>query len=254
MRPFARATSDTSQVLPAVDDMYVYMDANNALCAKDDRFICLATGDTWIRQGSYFDPPLTTASLRGSYFSCRSSIFNRYISGGSIVNTDFQLVNGGAGNQYMSVIALTRVNSSTATWRTLMRGAGNPSANHHVIVQAGSTALGMYDNDTGTGFVPAGNNVQSSWDTDWKVLYWQFSNVAVGIYYQYWDDPQSGSVVGATSGNASLTGGFYALGGYQGGTYGAQFWGDLAVFSCWNRWLTDNERIRAAQILKKRIV
>lgn len=240
MMNHTRISTPGQETLPAVEDMYVYMDAANPNYSNSSGFTCISTGDTWSWRGGSTIAPATTSSLRGSYYSCRSNIFDR--SGG-----DFSL-----STNYMTIIALTRVQTSASgSWRTLVRSA---VADHHVIVENGGTRMGMYDNN-GSGFNITNPiyNVPTKWDTDWQILCWEIQSGA-SPYYRFRTKPSSGSLYDNTSSTSGLTNGFAHIGGYQGGTFGSQFWGDLAVFACWDRFLTSSEKLRAEQVLEKRIL
>lgn len=238
MRPLTRSLA-FSETLPAVEDMYVYMDAEHPNVTSS-QFTCIATGHDWVRVNGANHGPYYDLGLRGNpgiYVPCRQSCFTRSLP------WDFTLTGSD-----MTVAALTRVISTTTTWRTLMRSYID---DHHIIVESGGTRMGMYDGGGG-GFVPSSFNVPASYDTDWTVMIWELS--ATASQWRVYPSPPYGTYSISNS-NAALNRGFYALGGYHGsGVYGTQFWGDLAVFACWNRFLTTDEKNRVKQLLNKRIV
>ena len=134
---------------------------------------------------------------------------------------------------------VTRIKNSTAQWRTLTRSAVN---DHHVIIEDGGWGIGMYDNDTTT-FQNTGFSQQSlpNYGTsDWISMYWRWQNVSPYYQFSYNDTP---SVVRGTltNSNARYNRGFYVLGAYQGGS---QYWGDIAMFNVYAKFLSDAELLQ----------
>jgi len=148
----------------------------------------------------------------------------------------------------VTYIVWTRIKNSTAEWRTLTRGATS-TTDHHVIIQSGGWAIGMYDSQNGSNFNSTGYSQQSlpNYATNgWNMLIFRYSSTAPQFRLSYNDTP--GTIRGSvTSSNAGYKYGFSSLGGYGNSNPGtspldaAQYWGDIAWFAAWNRQLTDAE-------------
>ena len=137
---------------------------------------------------------------------------------------------------------VTRIRNSTSTWRTLTRSY---SADHHVIVQSGAWNIGMYDNN-GTGFRDSGadqTNLSGYLSNTFMIMIWRWHATN--------DDPTYEFIVnGETLGtrrdsNARYNRGFGSIGGYhqnnQTPSSGSQYWGDIRMFACWNRRISNLE-------------
>jgi hypothetical protein len=139
--------------------------------------------------------------------------------------------------------AVTRIKNSTAEWRTLTRSYVN---DHQVIIQASGWQIGTYDNDS-VGFLDSGFSQQSlpNYGTsNWVMMYWRWQ--ASSPYYQLSYNDTPGTIRGSiTSANAKYNRGFGAIGGYHNGTLppadGSQYWGDIAYFSTYQKYLSDAE-------------
>lgn len=139
--------------------------------------------------------------------------------------------------------AVTRIKNSTAEWRTLTRSYVN---DHQVIIQAGGWQIGTYDNDS-AGFLDSGFSQQSlpNYGTsNWVMMYWRWQ--ASSPYYQLSYNDTPGTIRGSiTSANAKYNRGFGSIGGYHNGTQppadGSQYWGDIAYFSTYQKYLSDAE-------------
>jgi hypothetical protein len=133
------------------------------------------------------------------------------------------------------------VKNSTGDWRTLLRGY---QYHHHVIVEAGTNRLGLYNNING-GFIKCDDNVDiSSLDqvyTRFNMHVWKLSTQSP--YYQYYFNPSvapckpTGVI---TDGRGNLGNGFYALGMYQGP---GQYFGQCGTALWYNRELSDEELV-----------
>jgi hypothetical protein len=92
-------------------------------------------------------------------------------------------------------IAWARMNSSSATWRTLFRGSPN---DHAILIEIGSNRLGMYDNTT-SAFYPSGYNDVSSLADVW--VQWAVTGNSSGQTF-YINGQQVGTTVQTAAGNA----------------------------------------------------
>ena len=144
----------------------------------------------------------------------------------------------------VTYVLATRIKNSSSDWRTLTRSW---VADHHVIVQSGGWAIGMYDNDGGN-FQSTGYSQQSLPNyntTNWIIMYWRWQNISP--YYQFSFNDTPGTIRGSlTSTSARYNRGFGALGGASSDSTnnpanGTQFWGDISVFLVYDRFLTDAE-------------
>lgn len=159
----------------------------------------------------------TYVNLNGvSCFDCTAS--SSYISP---VTTNQVLPTSG-----YTYIAWARMKSSSAEWRTLWRTTPD---DHPLLVEAGGTSLGMYDNN-GTGFNNSGYNTTPLYDTwaMWTVV----GSVAAGTTF-YINNVQVGSIVSqSAAGNIHNS---------IGGAGGSQAFGYIATALLYNRALTAAE-------------
>lgn len=138
----------------------------------------------------------------------------------------------------VTIIAFTRVITSTANFRTFTRGS---SSDHHIIISSGSNDIGSYDNDTGGLFKDSGYDVNqiTNYSTDFNGWFLRLS-----VSSPYWglsfnDDLSDTAQILHSS--ISLNNGFCVIGGYHNNsinTYqssNAQSWGDFAAFLYYNR-------------------
>lgn len=141
----------------------------------------------------------------------------------------------------VTYVTVTRVRNSTSQWRTLTRSYVN---DHHVIIQDGGWAIGMYDND-GAGFINNGYSQQSlpGYNSNsFMVMIWRWTNNDNPTYSLY----VNGTVVTTISNsNARYNRGFGSIGGYHNGNTNvgdfSQAWGDIRFFAAYNRRLSDAE-------------
>jgi len=135
--------------------------------------------------------------------------------------------------------------NSTGNWRTLFRGLSG-SQNHQVIFQAGSWAVGMYDNDHGTGFNNSGYSQQSlpGYPNSWVMMTWQFSTSSP--QYQLSINGSPSSIVGSiSSSNATFNDGICSLGAYNNGDFNpanaSQYFGLISQCAIYQRNLNNDE-------------
>lgn len=141
----------------------------------------------------------------------------------------------------VTYLVVTRIKNSTAEWRTLTRSHVN---DHHVIVQSGGWAVGIYDND-GAGFISTGYSQQSLpgyASNTFDVMCWRWTNSDNPTYDFNVNGTQRGTI---SNSNARYNRGFGAIGGYHNGNTTpsdfSQSWGDIALFAAYNRRLSDAE-------------
>jgi hypothetical protein len=149
---------------------------------------------------------------------------------------------------------VTRIKNSSADWRTLTRSW---SSDHQVIILSGGWEIGMYDND-GSGFIGTGYSQQSlpNYNTsNWIIIYWRWQSTSP--YYQFGYNDTPGAVRGSlTNVNSRYNRGFGALGGYHNGSTdvnnSSQYWGDIAYFSVYNKFMADDEVLQNYFAIKSR--
>lgn len=149
---------------------------------------------------------------------------------------------------------VTRIKNSSGDWRTLTRSW---SSDHHVIIANGGWEIGMYDND-GSGFIGTGYSQQSlpNYNTsNWIIMYWRWQSSSP--YYQFGFNDSVGTIRGSlTNTNARYNRGFGALGGYHNGSTdvnnSSQYWGDIAFFSVYSRFLSNNELLQNYNSIRTR--
>ena len=201
-------------------------------------------------------------SGNNNHFNINASAFN---SSTSVKYMDFNGSYGIAKNASGTDISLsdftgvtyfmvTRIKNSSADWRTLTRSW---NSDHHVIILSGGWEIGMYDND-GSGFIGTGFSQQSLPNyntTNWITMYWRWQSISPYYQFGYNDTPSTirGSI---TNTNSRYNRGFGALGGYHNGSTdvnnSSQYWGDIAYFSVYNRFLTNTELLRNHNSIKAR--
>ena len=219
---------------PVSDGLIVHLDASDSNSYP-------GTGTTWTdlsAAGNNFSLATSSAFQSGSqpYMDFRGSY------GRATVSSDISL-NDSNGVTYF---AITRVLESTSSWRTLTRAQGG---DHQVIIQSGGWTIGMYDND-GAGFLSSGFSQQSLPNygtTNWAALYWRWQSTSPYYQISYNDTP--GTIRGTiTNSNSRYNRGFTSLGGHLGSgsspSGGSQFWGDIAVFMTYNKFLTNEELLQ----------
>jgi len=154
----------------------------------------------------------------------------------------------------VTYIVWTRVLNSTSNWRTLTRSY---VSDHHVIIQNSAWNLGMYDNGGG-GFRDSGydqTSLPNYGTSNWICMHWRFKSTSPYYEFSYNDTPNTirGSI---TSSYARYERGFGSIGAYHNGSTApsnaSQYWGDIAVFQCYNRRLTNTEILQNYNALKGR--
>ncbi len=148
----------------------------------------------------------------------------------------------------VTCICWTRIKSSNAEWRTLLRGRSS-GQDHQVIIQSGGWNIGMYDNTNGSGFNDSGFSQQSLpgyASNQWNMLTWRWKDAATPYYnLSYNDSPET--IRGSNnSSNARFKHGFCSIGAYNDDNQSnpnvaSQYWGDISQISIYNRYLTDSE-------------
>lgn len=154
----------------------------------------------------------------------------------------------------VTYVVWTRVLNSTGSWRTLTRSYVN---DHQVIIESGGWNIGMYDNEGGafqsTGF--SQQNIPGNGTATWACLYWRWKNTAPYYEFSYNDTP--GTIRASLSSESSrYNRGFGGIGGYHENnttpSSASQYWGDIGVFMCYNRRLTDAELLQNYNYYKVR--
>lgn len=148
----------------------------------------------------------------------------------------------------VTVCVWTRIKTSTAEWRTLLRGATS-GADHHVIIQSGGYQIGMYDNTNGTGFNDSGlaQTALPSWgNSSWIMMTWRWKNDATPYYSVSYNDTPGTTRGSNNSINTRFKHGFSALGAYGNSiatdvNAASQYWGDIGAIMIYDRYLQDWE-------------
>lgn len=148
----------------------------------------------------------------------------------------------------VTIVAFTRVITSTSTFRTFTRGANN---DHQIIINSGQDAVGAYDNDNNGLFLSSGFNVTSlsNYNTLFNGWFLRMSQSTSPHWRLSFNNDTSDSATIADS-RAASNNGFCVIGGYHNNTAatyvapgsGAQSWGDFAVFLYYNRILSYEEQ------------
>ena len=143
-------------------------------------------------------------------------------------------------------MVFSNILNSTATFRTLIRGAAE---DHQVLVNISANTIGYYNNLGGTPtgvFVNSTYSVNSitNYTTTFNCLHWKFAQSSP-FWTFGWNN--NFNVASLTANNAINDYGFAAIGGLQNGVdvissaNASQFWGNTAVVLYYNRTLTDAE-------------
>lgn len=114
------------------------------------------------------------------------------------------------------------------SWWTLFRGGGSVGADHQVLIRRSDYLLGMYDNDTGTGFHSTGfamNTLSNGWH--------HLATVGSGTTQKFYID---GQYVGST--DKKSTSGIYSIGNCS---CDGQNWGKFDEVRVYNRALSTSE-------------
>lgn len=139
-----------------------------------------------------------------------------------------------------TIMVFTSILNSSATWRTLTRGAVN---DHQVLIQTATVNLGTYDNDTQV-FIDSTFDVSSLPNpyTQFNCLTFRLSQSSPYYQFQYNADA---TVYSITNAAASFDNGFSVIGAYHNFSTNInennQYWGKVAVFLYYNRHLTSSE-------------
>ena len=219
--------------IPIQEGLVVSLDTNEYLTALN--------GTSWKDRSPYtlnFTLTNTAAYIPNSAQFQYMDFSTSYSSGlNTNIDTPFATHN--------TLVIFSTVKNSTGDWRTLLRGYQN---HHHVIIEAGTNRLGLYNNIT-NGFIKCDQNVDiSSLDqvyTRFNMHVWKFSTRSP--YYQYYFNPSTAPCKPTgviTDGRGNLGNGFFSLGSYyQPGTGLGQYWGRIATAFWYNRELSDEELV-----------
>ena len=146
----------------------------------------------------------------------------------------------------VTYVVWTRILNSSSSWRTLTRSYVN---DHHVIISSGGWDIGMYDNESNSN-VQTGYSQQSlpGYGTSaWVAMYWRWQSTSPYYELSYNDTP--GTIRGSTTNaSARYNRGFGSIGAYHESnttpSSASQYWGDIGVFMCYNRRLTNAELLQ----------
>jgi hypothetical protein len=220
----------------------------NTSIVTDGLVLCLDAANKRSYPGSgttWFD-----LSGNGNNFTINSSA---YSTSGGVAHMNFEgsfgsakrLVNGSMLNvpnfSNATIIIWSTILNSTATWRTLIRGS---SADHQVIIQNGGNIMGMFDNDTGGQFQSSGFDITSLPNpyTQFNFMCWRLSQSSP--YYQFQFNNNS-TVYPITTASSTFNNGFSVIGAFHSSSNNintsSQYWGKIANFSYYNRFLTPQE-------------
>lgn len=220
------------------DGLVLYLDAGNSNSYP-------GTGTVWYDlsgNNNNFNIVSTAYNSAGKYMDFSGS--HGCAKNGSDISLDDS--NG------VTYLLLTRVLNSNANWRTLTRSY---VADHHVIIEYNNWNIGMYDNNGGnfqsTGFSQLA--LPNFGTSNWAFLHWRWKNTAPYYEFSYNDTPET--IRGSLSTTQSrYNRGFGSIGAYHEAnttpSSASQFWGDIAVFLCYNRRLSNNEILQNYNALK----
>jgi hypothetical protein len=154
-------------------------------------------------------------------------------------------------NGTVTAVVWTIPLNSTANWRTLFRGL-SASQDHQVIIESGTYRIGMYSNDSGSGFNYCGYDQTSlpNYATQWQMMVWTWPGSASPGYYNLALNSAPSTIVGSiTSANATFHSGICSIGAYNNGnqtdpTVASQFWGNIGAIYMYNRILSSTELLQ----------
>jgi len=136
-----------------------------------------------------------------------------------------------------TVFCVTQILNSTASYRTLTRGA---TEDHPIIVQTGNNNLGLYDNN-GSTFVDSGFDVTTDMTSSRNLLVWELSTSSPIYKFQLNESGTDSTINSAT--NYTLP--FASLGGVS----DSQYWGNIYEFIVYDGVLSASERAYVAEYL-----
>lgn len=142
---------------------------------------------------------------------------------------------------YNTLIAFTCPQTSTADWRTMVRGL---SFDHYVLVASGTNNLGTYDSNADV-FIPYDNNINITTlpNVFTRMNMWVFHISSVAPYYVFYYNPSSLPLtptgVIASDARAAINNGFAQVGGCT--PSARQPWGNIGTFLWYNRKLSEQE-------------
>lgn len=142
-----------------------------------------------------------------------------------------------------TIVIFSTILNSTATWRTLIRGA---TGDHQVLIESGLNNMGMYDQPTG--YYASGFNVTNipNYTTKFNMLVWKLSTASP--YYQFKFN-ETTTWYSITNANATFNNGFAVIGAAVDGSTStglttsgsSQYWGKVGMFLYFNKHLSDAE-------------
>lgn len=150
-----------------------------------------------------------------------------------------------------TIMLFSTILNSTATWRTLIRGAG---ADHQVMIQSGAINLGMYDNNGGN-YIDSGFNINDLPNpyTQFNCLTFKLSQTSPYYEFRYNNNSQIYTI---TNANATFNNGYSVIGAYHNVSTdvnnNTQYWGKISVFLYYNKLLSNNEIQQNYRALKGR--
>lgn len=226
----------------------------------DGLTLCLDAGNVKSYPGS--GTTWSDLSGNGNHFTINASAYNS----SSVVkymdfNGSYGIAKRGSDTSLddtngVTYIIATRIKNSTGEWRTLTRAWGG---DHQVIIESGGWNIGMYDNDV-SGFLSTGFSQQSlpNYGTsNWIIMYWRWQPISPYYSFSYNDTP--GTIRGSltSTSNARYTRGIGSLGGWGNGdsanvNNSSQYWGDIAYFATYARYLSNSELSSNYNALKGR--
>jgi len=136
-----------------------------------------------------------------------------------------------------TVFCVTQILNSTASYRTLTRGA---TEDHPIIVQTGNNNLGLWDS-YGSNFVDSGFDVTTDMTSTRNLLVWELSTTAPIYKFQLNESGTDSTINSATS----YTLPFASLGGVS----DSQYWGNIYEFIVYDGVLSASERTYVAEYL-----
>lgn len=150
----------------------------------------------------------------------------------------------------VTVMCFSTILASTATFRTLTRGAA-ASGDHPQIINTGTNTLGFWENG---GITPTAFNAASptmdvstipSYSTKFNMLYWKHATSSPYYQFQYNDNATAYSITAAST---AYNTGFSCIGGYHNASVdttsvanSSQFWGNVSVFLSYTKHLSAAE-------------
>jgi hypothetical protein len=234
-----------------INDGAFLQDVNDSGPTRQGLVLHLDAGDvrSYVGGGTWFD-----MSGQGHHISILPTAFNstgpKYMDfNGSFGCAKYQTSDFVPGTNTITAVVWSRIFNNTGNWRTLFRGLSS-SGNHQVIIQQGGYLIGMYDNDSGAGFLSSGYSQTSlpGYSTGkWNMLVWRWQPSSP--YYQFSINDDPATILGSSADGRTAWGatrGICSIGAYNNAVQSdpsnaSQFWGDIASLRLYNRLLTNAE-------------